>query len=53
MVLATYSAGNPRADRIAEWVAGEQRADQHPDARVIYDWDADVFAVVTDDTPAS
>lgn len=52
MVLASYPAGNPRAERIAEWIAGEQRAEDHPDAHVEYDPRRDAFIVVAVDTPA-
>ena len=48
MVIASYAAGNPRAERIAEWIAGERRAGDHPDAHVEYDPDRDDFTVVAD-----
>lgn len=48
-VLASYSAGDTRANRRAEWTAGEQRATGHPEAHVHFDPDRDAFTVVADE----
>ena len=46
MVLASFPAGDTRAQRRADWIAGEYRAQGH-DVEVIYDIPSDDFQVVT------
>lgn len=42
----SFPAGDPRGVNHAEWAAGEQRADGHPEAHVHYNAAADSFTVV-------
>lgn len=45
-VLETFPAESPRANDRAEWIAGEQRAGEHPEAHVHFDLDRDAFTVI-------
>ncbi|NMI63137.1 hypothetical protein [Streptomyces sp. RLA2-12] len=45
-VLESIPHATPRANDKAEWIAGEQRAGQHPEAHVHFDLDRDAFTVV-------
>lgn len=51
MVLASFPAGDTRAQRRADWIADEHRA-QGLDVHVVYDRDTDDFQVVTRDESA-
>lgn len=45
-VVASFGNGDVRAERRAEWVAGEQRDAGHPEAHVHYRPSNDTFVTV-------